>query len=116
MISPFMEARIPCNTGYDWQHVTSLARSNKKLGILSVMNNMHSISIVGEANGDIAVTSDNVEKRAVILKIDAAKRRLDLRLVLRQRPRLLRAALLRRAALVGALRRVALASARRARR
>ena len=66
-------------------HVTSLARSNKKLGILGVMNNMHGISIVSEANGDIAITSDNVEKRTVILKIDAAKRRLYLRLVLRQR-------------------------------
>ena len=79
MISPFMEARISCNTGYDWQHVTSLARSNKKLGILGVMNNMHGISIVSEANGDIAITSDNVEKRTVILKIDAAKRRLGRR-------------------------------------
>ena len=76
MISPFMEAGGLCNTRYNWQHVTSLARSNKKLGILSVMNNMHDISIIGEADGDIAIASDNVDKCAVIFKINAAKRSL----------------------------------------
>ena len=58
VVGTFMEARVPCYTRDDWQHVASLTRSNKKLGILSVMNNMHNISIVGEANGDVAIARD----------------------------------------------------------
>ena len=49
------------------------------------MNNMNGISIVSEADGDVAIASNNVDKCTVILKINATKRRLDLRLVLCQR-------------------------------
>ena len=49
-----MEAGRLCHARYDRQHVTDLTRSNEKLGIASVMYNIHGISIVSETDGNVA--------------------------------------------------------------
>ena len=59
--------------------------TNKKLGQLRIKRAIvDSCGIVIEGDLDIAIAADQLSKRLIILEMYAAKRRLDLRLVLRQ--------------------------------